>query len=409
MASKTSADKLIFHMDVNSAFLSWESVYRLKEDSSCIDLRTIPSAVGGDQATRHGIILAKSTSAKKFGVTTGEPISSALKKCPGLTIVRPRMKLYREYSSQFISLLREYVPVIEQYSIDEVFCDMTGTEKLYGTPLETAYMLKDKVRDTLGFTVNVGISTNRLLAKMAGDFEKPDKVHTLFPDEIPEKMWPLSVHELFSVGKSTAEKLCKLGIFTIGELAATDISMLKSQFGEAQGQVLHEYARGISSDVLHSEKRENKGYGNSVTLAEDVTTLQDAYPVLLSLSDTVCARLRADGKRASRVTVSCTTKDFKKISHQKSLLSSTDVTNEIYLCACELLREMWDGHTGLRLLGVTASQLGEDDIYQYSLFDMTAPAAGDHHEKLSKMDRAVDDIRRKFGSNACIRSSLLKE
>ena len=409
MSLQTSSDKLIFHMDVNSAFLSWESVFRLKNDPSCVDLRTIPSAIGGDQATRHGIILAKSTLAKKCGVTTGEPIGAALEKCPDLVVVPPHMDIYREYSKQFISLLEEYVPVMEQYSIDEVFCDMTGTHKLYGSPIDTAYMLKDKVRDALGFTVNVGISTNKLLAKMAGDFEKPDKVHTLFPSEVKEKMWPLPVHDLFSVGKSTADRLCRLGIFTIGELAAADFSLLKGQFGEAQGRLLYEYSRGIAPDCLNSGKRENKGYGNSVTLAQDVTSLSEAYPILLSLCETVCSRLRADGKKASRITVSYTTKDFAKSSHQKSLLSQTDVTNEIYETSCELLQEMWDLKTGLRLLGVQASQLGEEDMYQYHLLDFSSPSQNDRHEKLAKMDRAVDDIRRKFGKDACIRSSLLKE
>lgn len=404
------ADKLIFHMDVNSAFLSWEAVYRLQNNPDDIDLRTIPSAVGGDQETRHGIILAKSSPAKKYHVTTGEPIVAAKKKCPSLLVVPPSMGIYKEYSKAFRQLLSEYVPAMEPFSIDEVFCDMTGTSKLYGTPVETAHMLKDKIRDTLGFTVNVGISTNKLLAKMAGDFEKPDKVHTLFPDEIPTKMWPLPVSDLLFVGKSTADRLCKLGIYTIGDLAQINRDMLIGQFGAAQGEMLYQYSHGIASDELNLAEREYKGYGNSKTLAKDVTTKEEAFPILLALCESVCRRLRADEKHASKVSVFYTTASFTKSSHQKGLSSSTNVTDEIYQCACQLFLEMWDGKTPLRLLGVQASQVGEEDSYQYNLFQdfsSTFSAPTERHEKLQKLDAALDTIRGKYGKDAVIRSSLL--
>ena len=215
--------RVIFHVDVNSAFLSWEAVYRLRHADGAPDLRTIPSAVGGDIAKRHGVILAKSIPAKKYDVRTGEPVVDALRKCPHLVLVAPNHALYEENSHAFMNILRKYSDVVEQYSIDEAFVDMTGTEWLFGKPIAAAHRIKDEIRDTLGFTVNVGISSNKLLAKMASEFEKPDKVHTLFPQEIKEKMWPLPVRELFLVGGASEQKLKRLGINTIGDLAHADV------------------------------------------------------------------------------------------------------------------------------------------------------------------------------------------
>ena len=197
-----SRKRLIFHIDVNSAFLSWESVYRLSRDPKAQDLRLIPSAVGGDVRSRHGIILAKSTPAKKYGVVTAETIASALRKCPELVIVPSRFDIYSGYSRQMLALLSEYTPDIEKFSIDEAFLDMTETIHLFGPPRKAADQIRRRIREELNFTVNVGISSNKLLAKMASDFEKPDKTHTLFPSEIAAKMWPLPLRDLLFVGDS---------------------------------------------------------------------------------------------------------------------------------------------------------------------------------------------------------------
>ena len=226
--------RLIFHIDVNSAFLSWESVYRLEKNPQDTDLRTIACAVGGDSSTRHGIILAKSTLAKKQGVTTGEPISQALRKCPDLVIVPSRFDFYIQCSRKMMTLLEEYTPDHEKFSIDETFLDMTDTIHLFGPPLSTANIIRNRIRDQLGFTVNIGISSNKLLAKMASDFEKPDKCHTLFPQEIAEKMWPLPIRDLFCVGQSAQKKLENLGIRTIGQLARWDLNLLKIHLGDTQ-------------------------------------------------------------------------------------------------------------------------------------------------------------------------------
>ena len=244
-------EKVIFHIDVNSAYLSWEAVYRLKQGGT-VDLREIPCAVGGDKSKRHGIILAKSLAAKNFGVRTGEPLTEALKKCPGLTVVPAHHSLYKQYSRKFMDILREYTPDVQQYSIDEAFMDMTGMEKIIGDPVAFAHKLKNRISRELGFTVNVGISSNKYLAKMASDFEKPDKVHTLFPWEIQTKMWPLPVSDLIFVGRSTQEALHKLGIYTIGQLAATDVEILRHHL-KKQGETIWEFANGRDSSLVESE------------------------------------------------------------------------------------------------------------------------------------------------------------
>ena len=247
---------LIFHVDVNSAFLSWESAKRLRDNPDALDLRTINAVIGGDEKMRHGVVLAKSPSAKKYGIMTGEPLSHARQKCPELVVVPPDHELYAASSRKFIEILEEVAPVIELCSIDEAFCDMTGTEKLYGDPIAFATKLKDRIYKELGFTVNIGISTNKLLAKMASDFEKPNRVHTLFPEEMAAKFWPLPVESLYGCGKTTAKRLRSLGITTIGALAKADRQMLLSNF-KSQGDYLWESANGISSSAATAEPPAN--------------------------------------------------------------------------------------------------------------------------------------------------------
>ncbi|MBO7667373.1 MAG: DNA polymerase IV, partial [Firmicutes bacterium] len=221
-------EKIIYHVDVNSAFLSWEACYRMEHLGEEQDLRDLPSAVAGDSQARHGVILAKSTPAKLMGVKTGEPVWQARRKCPGLILVPANYGLYVAASRRFIALLKDYAPVVEQYSIDEAYADVTGCRRLYGDPVQAAYELKDRIHRELGFTVNVGVSCNKLLAKMAGELEKPDKVHTLFPEQIGEKMWPLPVGELFSVGPARRGRLEQIGVTTIGQLARMDLSRVKA-------------------------------------------------------------------------------------------------------------------------------------------------------------------------------------
>ncbi|MDF2879351.1 MAG: DNA-directed polymerase [Clostridia bacterium] len=391
---------VIFHIDVNSAFLSWEAAYRIKSLKETIDLRDIPSAVGGDVEKRKGIILAKSIPAKKYNVQTGEPVVSALSKCPSLTLVKPNHSLYVQYSKALITLLQAYSPLVEQSSIDEAYMDMTGTEGLYGSPLTAAHLIKERIYKELGFTVNIGISSNKLLAKMASDFEKPYLVHTLFPEEIERKMWPLNVGELFFVGRAAEQKLKMLGINTIGQLAKADVSLLKSHL-KKQGETIHRYANGIDAMKVLHETAPNKGYGNSTTIPFDVSSLENAQLILLSLCETVCTRLRADHVRSGCVTVSLVDTYFEYASHQKTLVSATHVTDEIYHYACQILDELWDHKTPIRQLGVHTNKLTHGDTYQYNLFDTLK------YDKYDKLDKAIDQIRNKHGENAVLRAPFL--
>lgn len=394
-------ERIIFHIDVNSAFLSWEAVERLKGGEN-VDLREIPSAVGGDLKTRHGVILAKSIPAKKYRVTTGEPVVDALRKCPELLLVPPRHGIYKVYSRAFLDILAQYSDVIEKFSIDEAFMDMTGTRRLFGKPEEAANRIRLQIYEELGFTVNVGISSNKLLAKMASDFEKPNKVHTLFPEEISQKMWPLPVRDLFLVGKAAEKRLISMGIRSIGDLAGTDPGILTQVFGK-QGKLLWRYANGRDDSPVEPVQADNKGYGHSTTLARDVTDASEAKEILLRLTERVCQRLRADDVRVESVSVQFRFNDLTRASHQGMLPAATNITREIYGQVCRLFDEKWDG-TPIRLLGVQTARVSREDTgRQMTLFDNT------DYEKLERLDKAMDAIRGRFGSGAVQRASLLQQ
>ncbi len=395
-------ENIIFHIDVNSAYLSWEAVYRLAHKGERQDLREIASAVGGDITLRHGIILAKSIPAKAYGVKTGESIPEARRKCPNLLLVPPDYGLYEQCSAAFMAILREYSDVVEQYSIDEAFVDMSASCHLFGTPEETAQQIKDRIREELGFTVNIGISTNKLLAKMASDFQKPDRLHTLYPEEIKEKMWPLPIADLFFVGHATAGKLLSMGIRTIGELAGADPAWLKRLL-KKQGEIIWGFANGIDLSPVLAQLPANKGYGNSTTTPCDVTDVETADRVLLALSETVGNRLRADRVQVRVVSVGIRYSDLSCVSHQKGLQNPTDLTIEIYKTASSLFRELWNGNP-IRHLGVHTGRIsGADSGRQLNLFDEM------DYEKIARMDETVDDIRKRFGTDALMRAAFLNQ
>lgn len=391
---------LIFHVDVNSAFLSWEAARRVANGEA--DIRLIPSAIGGDREKRTGVVLAKSIPAKKYGIKTGEPIAMALRKCPDLFLAKPDFRLYEQCSKAFMDICREYAPVVEKYSIDECFLDMTGTSWLYPDAVAIAHTIKDRIRDELGFTVNVGIGDCKLLAKMASDFEKPDKVHTLFRSQIPQKMWPLPVRDLFTVGAATAGKLEKARIRTIGELANSDLAYIQRITGVKMGQQIYNFANGIDPSSVLSAPEEAKGYSISTTLEEDVITQQQAHGVLLALTDSVTARMRADGVKACCVAVSIRSNDFKTRSHQRKLMDPTDISREVYQISRQLFGELWDGHTPLRLLGISLTELTREEQPQLSLF----PDEG--REKARRLDKAYDAINSRFGASAIMRGSSVQ-
>lgn len=396
------AKRVIFHVDANSAFLSWSAAYRVKVLGESLDLRTVPSVVAGDKESRHSIILAKSAPAKKYGIQTGEPLFQALEKCPELHVVEPDYGLYVEASRHFVKLLGEFSPVVEQYSIDEAWVDMTGTERLFGTPMLAGELMRRRVLEELGFTVNVGISSNKLLAKMAGDFEKPNKVHSLFPEEVASKMWPLPVRNLFLVGGATEKKLRLMGIYTIGDLAHTDVWLLRKKLGK-HGETIWHYANGRNADLVTPEPAENKGYGNSVTTAHDVISTEEAHQVLLSLMETTAMRMRQDGKCGTCVAVHLRTNEFQHFSHQRKLEGATNITEELYRQVVRIFDEVWDRKTPLRQLGVQITGLTDKPYQQYDLFSGMSP---ERYERKMRLDETVDALRDKFGEDILRRAKF---
>lgn len=409
-----SGDRLIYHVDVNSAFLSWSALKALKENPGSVDLRTIPSAVGGDVRTRHGIVTAKSIPARKYGVRTGEPVVQALAKCPDLVLVEADFPTYRRYSRAFIRILHTYSRKVEQVSIDEAYLDMTGTER----PIQTAEKLKDEVRDTLGFTVNVGISVNRILAKTASDFEKPDKIHTLWPEEIPKKFWPMPIGEMHGCGRATAGRLNTIGILTIGDAAHTDLKVLKSILGEKGGTYIYESANGRGSDEVHGEQEEAKSYSNETTIAEDITRdnyMAKARPIIRHLAEKVSQRLIRDGYFGTTVTVTAKTDDFKRHSRQRILGESTNRADVIERNAEALMRELLLSPDGLfargrtvRLMGVGVSHLDSGEFRQMNLFEYAEEDGKrkareeqlrKRKEKDEKLSRMMKTVNGKYGED----------
>jgi len=394
---------VIFHIDVNSAYLSWSAIENLKNGSD-VDLRLIPSIIGGDMSKRHGVVLAKSLPAKAYGIQTGEPVINAFRKCPSLVTERPNHALYSKRSNELMQYLRSVCPDIEQVSIDECYMDFSPIAANYSSPEAAAAEIKNYIRDHFGFTVNVGISDKKVLAKMASDFKKPDLVHTLYSHEIREKMWPLPVSSLYMCGKSSVDTFRKLEILTIGDLAQTDPRIINLHL-KSHGQLLWNYANGLDDSVVEPESTDLKGIGNSITLSADALTAADCKKVLLSLSDTVAGRLRSHEQSAGMISTEIKYNTFQSVSHQTTLSTPVCTASLIYETACTLFDEIWDG-TPVRLLGIRTSKLSsKDEPVQLSLFDYEEKKP--KNEKLEKLDEALFSIRKKYGEGSIVRGSFL--
>lgn len=389
----------ILHVDVNNAFLSWLAVYKLEQGES-LDIRTIPAVIGGDEKQRHGIVLAKSNLAKQFGIKTGEPLYSARKKCPTIKIYESNFKVYKRYSDMLFQLLQEYSFKIERFSIDECFVDMTeflNNRKL----IDVAYEISKRVREELKFTVNIGVAHNKLLAKMASDFQKPNRVHTLYEKEIPRKMWILPISELFMVGKRTLPKLYNMNIRTIGDLAKSDKNTLIKKFGKF-GKVMWEYANGIDDSEVNYLKQKPKGVGNSTTVSQDITNIEKIEEVLLALTEHTTYRLRKYNMVGSVVSVQLRTSDFKNYSHQRKLNFATNSTKEIFKVAKDLVRQLYKNEP-IRLIGIRIDNLCDEEEKQISLFEDT------NIKKQEKLDKVVDNIKDKFGYEIITRAGDMKQ
>lgn len=388
-------ERKILHIDVNNAFLSWTAL-NLLEQGYETDIREIPAVIGGDENSRHGIVLAKSNIAKKFGIVTGEPIYFAKQKCNGLKIYPGDFAVYKYYSNKLYNILLEYTDKIERYSIDECFLDLT--EYTQNRKLEDiAKEIQKRVNDELKFTVNIGLSSNKLLAKMASDFEKPNKIHTLYLYEIEDKMWPLPVRELFMLGKKTVPKLYNMQIKTIGDLARSDKNIIVKKFGK-HGLMMWEYANGIdNSEVVYKEELP-KSVGNSVTLPKDFYDIEEIYKVIIALTEQVTYRLRKYDLLANVVCVQLRTKDFKDYSHQKKLSFATSSTKEILKVAKEVLYSMYNNEA-VRLIGVRVDNLESSKEVQLNLFS--------NDTKQNKLDNVLDNIKDKYGYTSITRAGKL--
>lgn len=383
------------HIDVNNAFLSWSALDLLNKGET-LDIRTIPSIIGGDENRRAGIVLAKSNIAKQFGIVTGETIYQARKKCPNLKIYPSNYKIYKEYSDKLYNLLLNYTDEIERYSIDECFLNMTNF-LMKSTLEEKAKEIQKRINEELGFTVNIGLSTNKLLAKMASDFEKPNKIHTLYPNEIQSKMWNLTVGDLFMLGRKSVPKLYNMHIKTIGDLAKTNLEELTKKFGK-HGKIMWEYANGIDESEVIYNYGPPKSIGNSTTLAKDVNNVETLNEILLTLAEHVAYRLRKHKMVASVVNVGLRTKDFKDFSHQKKLDFATSNTKEIYTKAKELLNEMYKGEE-VRLVALRVDKLTNKNEAQISLFET--------EQKQEKLDEVLDKLKEKYGYEKITRAGKM--
>ena len=390
-------ERLIFHIDVNNAFLSWTAVDLLKKGYP-IDIREIPSVIGGDEDARRGIVTAKSPVAKKMGIVTAESLYSARKKCPNLKVFPGDYELYHRNSNLLYKYFCLFTDKIERYSVDECFLDMTGTELLYPDPIKLAYKMKDEIYEKFGYTVNVGIANNKLCAKMASDFEKPNKVHTLFSYEIEKKMWPLPVGDLFMIGKSSAKSLIEMGIKTIGDLANYDVNLLRRRF-KNQGDFMHEYANGIDFSEVMPRINKNKSISTTETLPKDVDNIVDLRKILLGQANRVGRQARYQGLYAKTIAVIFKTNDFVSYSHQMRLVNPTNVTKEIYKYACDVLEKGWKKEP-IRLIGIRLDNLTTSNEKQISLFDDKLSESDD------KIQKVLDNISDKYGDNIIIPASL---
>lgn len=395
-------ERQILHVDVNNAFLSWTAIDMLKNGSN-IDIREIPAIIGGDESKRSGIVLAKSMKAKECGIKTAETIYQARIKCPNLSIFPSNFEIYREYSNKLYNLLLEYTDKIERFSIDECFLDLTNY-LMKSTLLEKGKEINKRVKEELGFTVNVGVANNKLLAKMASDFKKPDRVHTLFKEEIPKKMWPLPISELFMLGKRTVPKLYNMQIKTIGDLAKADKNILIKKFGK-HGLMIWEYANGIDNAEVKYIKEKPKCIGNSITLPEDIRDREKIEEIILALTEQVTFRLRRHKMLAGVVNVQLRTNNFVDTSHQRKLINTTASTKEIYIQAKGLLKQMYKEGMPIRLVGLRVDGLVDEDNRQISLFDSET---NEESRKQEKLDKTIDRLKEKYGYNFITRAGKME-
>ncbi len=389
--------KVIFLVDMNAFFISCE----MTRNPSLVG---IPAAVAGDPKKRTGIILAANYEARAQGVKTAMVNHEALKLCPKLTLVPPDHHFYGRKSEEVMHLLSNYTPDIEQNSIDEAWLDMTGSEGLFGKPLNAAQRIMNEIKDRLGLWCSIGISENKFLAKMAAEMKKPLGITELWEKDIPEKLWPLSVKEMYGVGAKTAEKLNRIGIKTIGELAKADVSIINKALGKV-GDEIYWHANGIDHSIILAHTADDiKSIGREKTLPDDITDIEKAKIILLELADDVGMTVRKQGKEGRTVQISLKYSDFRHVTRQMTI-PATSVTREIYRAGCSLLEQNWSAGRPVRLIGISVSGFHEHTFSdQLSLFDQRQ--VNIRSDKNKQIDKAMDKIRDKYGSEKITLATL---
>ena len=384
-------DRVILHCDMNGFFASVELL-------DYPQLKDKPMAVCGSPENRHGIILAKNEIAKKYGVVTAETLWQARKKCPDLQVVPPHHDKYKHYSRMINDIYLRFTDMVEPFSVDESWLDVTASRQLFGTGREIADTLRQTVKKELGLTLSAGVSFNKIFAKMGSDYKKPDATTVITRENFMNILWPLDIREMFFVGKATADKLNEYGIRTIGELALADRQMVMAMLGR-QGGVIHDYANGLdTTPVLRFDQLEKvKSIGNGTTFRRNLQEEKDIRTAVTGLSDTVAARLRSHKMKAFGVKVDIKDPDLKVISRQQQLDNPANITDIIADTAMSIIRKSWKMRDPIRMLTITAINLcDENQAQQLSLFADENVLA----EKGEKVERAMDDIRKKFGTDA---------
>lgn len=383
--------RVILHCDCNNFFASVESIDHP-------EYKTVPMAVAGDPTKRHGIILAKNEKAKALGIQTAEPIWQAQRKCPELLLIAPHHEKYEEVSRRINEIYRNYTDLVEPFSIDESWLDVTGSQRLFGDGKTIADTLRREVKEKVGVTISVGVSYNKIFAKLGSDYKKPDATTVIFPDDVPNIVYPLPVGDLFGVGRKMQVSLESLGIRTIGHLAATDPEFLVRRFGKI-GKTLSVFARGLDDSPVRNQREPIKSVGNGVTYPHDLIDRGEIYSNLLALADSVAGRLRKEGKVGSTVQLAVKDPLLTTLQRQTKLERPTHLAKEIASVAMDLLERNWKvGRSPIRALTVTVTDLTEDGEIplQYSLI---ASEREQQSEKQEKVELAMDRLRNRYGKD----------
>lgn len=395
-----NSDRTILHIDLNNFYASVECLYQP-------ELKAVPMAVCGDQEERHGIVLAKNNLAKALGIKTAEPIWQAKKKAPNLVTVPPNFKRYLKYSKLVRQIFVDYTDQMEAFSIDEAWLDVTGSKTLFGDGVEIAELIRQRVKGELGLTVSIGVSFNKIFAKLGSDMKKPDAVTVITRENYQDVVWSLPVRELLFVGKKTAEKLNNRAIFTIGDLAKSDVKMLKRMLG-VWGQTIWCYANGYDDAPVRKLEDENlvKSVSNGTTTSRDMTTLDELKIIVYVLAESVAERLRKLGLKCSVVEITVKDNTLFSSNRQVKLENPTYVSNKIAETALALFRKNYTFAKPIRSISIAGNDLvAEDSVVQLDLFAKENKA---DKEKLEGLEKTIDAIRGKYGRDSINRAMLMQ-